>query len=102
MKARTELAAVESIRKGVRTKTPSFIKKAGKKLPPLKGNKKKPSSAIRAERKKKSSSTNSNKPPRQFINVDGVNRDEAEYHEEVKKARKVLGTDRVQPPVRLD
>lgn len=102
MRARTEVAAVESIRKGVKTRTPKFIKKAGKKLPPLKGNKKKPSSAIKAERKKSSSAKSSENTPRQFINVDGVQRDANEYHSEIKKARKKLGLDAEQPSVRLD
>lgn len=86
---KTELAAVESIRRSVQGKP---LIKSVKKLPPLYGKKKKPSSQKKLESKR---STSGGKP-RQFENLE-----EAKYQQEISAARKQLGLS-IPPPVKLD
>jgi len=90
---KTELAAVESIRRGVKSKP---LIKGVKKLPPLYGKKKKPSSAKKLEAKKAKSGG------RAQVFHDGIQKDAESYKKEIASARKELGLDVEQPPVKLD
>lgn len=86
---KTELAAVESIRRSVKGKP--LITNV-KKLPPLYGKKKKPSSQKKLEAKRAKSGGKS----RQFQNIE-----EAKYQQEIADARRQLGLS-TPPPVKLD
>lgn len=91
---KAELAAIESIRRGYKGKP---LVKNVKKLPPLIGNKKKPSSAKKAEAKAAST-----KGGRAKVFYDGIEYDAAKYKADIEAGRKALGTDIQPPPVKLD
>lgn len=90
---KTELAAVESIRRGVKGKP---LIKGVKKLPPLYGKKKKPSSAKKLEAKQAKTGGRS-----QNFHSEAQKKEDT-YKKEIAAARKELGLDIEQPPVKLD